>query len=174
MQPSNSGYVSHSQSFFFSGKLLSSALTSANSLIQSVLTICITLAQIPEKEGDSSMFSDLTLFNEPELKTETLTLMVRGGVKMSKFSMGNLVMTRTINDTITESAVFADEINSALRRYVLCDWGDLCDDDKKLNDDAVETGEDRIFAAYVTTEGKIYIITEWDRSYTTILFPNEY
>jgi hypothetical protein len=45
--------------------------------------------------------------------------------------------------------------------------------DKELNDLAVKTGE-RILEAYETSKGKIWIITEWDRSATTILFPNEY
>jgi hypothetical protein len=46
--------------------------------------------------------------------------------------------------------------------------------DMQSNDDAVKTGNDRILAAYNTSEGKVYIITEWDRSYTTLLFANEY
>jgi len=88
--------------------------------------------------------------------------------------MGNLVMTRAINDTIADNESFAKEITSALRRYISADWGDLPLSDKKANDSAVETGEDRILAAYKTTEGKVYIITEYDRSHTTILFAGEY
>jgi hypothetical protein len=48
---------------------------------------------------------------------------------------------------------------------------------QKQNDDAVKSGEDRILAAYIHPshpEWKIWIITEWDRSVTTILFPSEY
>lgn len=37
-----------------------------------------------------------------------------------------------------------------------------------------ENGDDRIFARYNNEEGDVYIITEWDRSVTTILFPSEY
>lgn len=47
------------------------------------------------------------------------------------------------------------------------------EEDKQMNDDALSTGN-RIFAAYHTCKGKIYIITEWDRSATTILFADEY
>jgi len=91
-----------------------------------------------------------------------------------KFKLGKVVMTRTVNDTIADNAKFAEGITTALKRYVSGDWGDLSADDKRLNDDAVFSGEDRILAAYKTSEGKIYIITEWDRSYTTVLFTDEY
>ena len=95
-------------------------------------------------------------------------------ISTSKFEIGTLVFTRTINDAIADNEKFAEEITSALRRYINAEWGDLSLSDKKANDNAVKTGDDRILAAYHTTNGKIYIITEWDRSYTTILFAYEY
>lgn len=48
------------------------------------------------------------------------------------------------------------------------------EEDKKKNDKAIASGEDRILASYKTSEGQIFIITEWDRSYTTIMFADEY
>lgn len=58
--------------------------------------------------------------------------------------------------------------------YANCNWGDLCDEDKKLNDDAVAHGG-RILAAYSDVNGtKFWIITESDRSSTTILLPEDY
>ena len=50
----------------------------------------------------------------------------------------------------------------------------MCDEDKEMNDKALGTGAARVLAAYDTSEGRVYIITEQDRSYTTILFANEY
>ena len=93
---------------------------------------------------------------------------------MSKFNMGTVVMTRTVNNTIADNEQFAKEIMASLLKYTDCDWGDMCQEDKKLNDSAVKSGLNRILAAYKTSEGKVYIITEHDRSYTTILFANEY
>lgn len=52
--------------------------------------------------------------------------------------------------------------------------GDLTDGDKELNDLAVKRGDDRIVAKYNNQHGDIYIITEWDRSVTTVLFTHEY
>lgn len=50
----------------------------------------------------------------------------------------------------------------------------MCDEDKEMNDNALRTGTARVLAAYDTSEGRVYIITEQDRSYTTILFADEY
>lgn len=60
-----------------------------------------------------------------------------------------------------------------LWKYVNCDWGDTCEKDAKSNDYAVNHGE-RILAVYKMGARTIWIITEWDRSATTILFPEEY
>ena len=53
-------------------------------------------------------------------------------------------------------------------------WGDLCDEDKAMNDDAVKLGG-RVFSAYRLRDcKKIWVITEADRSSTTVLLPEEY
>jgi hypothetical protein len=91
-----------------------------------------------------------------------------------KFNLGQVVMTRGIADTMESNEVFRTEVDKAFEKYTNCDWGDTCEDDATMNTEAVKTGDDRILAVYQTSEGKIWIITEWDRSYTTILFPSEY
>ena len=83
-------------------------------------------------------------------------------------------MSHGINAVRENNAIFAYEIKNALYRYMDCDWGDLEESDKELNDKAVKSGNDRILAAFPTSRGKIYIITEWSREYTTVLFPSEY
>jgi len=88
--------------------------------------------------------------------------------------MGKLYMTRGVNDTIADDTQFSKDICKCLARYRTQDWGEMCAEDKAMNDDAVKSGEDRILAAYETSKGKIYIITEWDRSVTTVLFTHEY
>ena len=52
--------------------------------------------------------------------------------------------------------------------------GEMCEEDKQMNDEAIKNGNDRIFGEYETSQGKIYIITEYDWRHTTILFSNEY
>lgn len=86
---------------------------------------------------------------------------------------GTLVATRGIADEMENNPAFAREISAAFGRYLRQDWGDLCQEDAELNDQSIKIGE-RILAAYPTSKGKVWIITEWDRSVTTILFPSEY
>lgn len=93
---------------------------------------------------------------------------------MINYFLGKLVMTQGINNEVAKNEKFAKEISVCLKRYITCDWGEMCNEDKETNDNALRNGNDRILAAYDTSEGKIYIITEHDRSYTTILFTHEY
>ena len=61
-----------------------------------------------------------------------------------------------------------------LIRHVTGDWGDLPEEDVQENEFSLENGF-RIFSAYHTANGvKFYVITEYDRSVTTILLPQEY
>ncbi len=61
-----------------------------------------------------------------------------------------------------------------LARHVVGDWGDLGPDDLQANEDALRHGS-RLLSAYRTARGtKLWIITEADRSATTILLPEEY
>lgn len=60
-----------------------------------------------------------------------------------------------------------------LQRHALGDWGELSEGDKLQNDLALRDGDERIFSAYDTSFGRVWIITEHDRSYTTILLPSE-
>jgi len=87
--------------------------------------------------------------------------------------LGEVYITRGIDIAIQESPVFEMEVWQSFLRYLHHDWGDLCGDDIILNTEALKAGE-RILALYKTSRGDIYIITEWDRSVTTILFIDEY
>lgn len=91
-----------------------------------------------------------------------------------KFELGQLVQTRGIAEACERSDEFTLEIHKAFKRYISCDWGDLGAEDKAMNDSAIENNDDRILAKYIIGERPIYIITEWDRSYTTIMFCDEY
>lgn len=93
---------------------------------------------------------------------------------MLKFSLGQLVVTRGIANKMQDSKEFSDFIARSLVRYQLSDWGDTNESDKLSNDHAVDD-QDRIIAAYnYSNTTTIWIITEWDRSCTTVLFPSEY
>ncbi len=86
---------------------------------------------------------------------------------------GQFYVTRGIDEKMRRNLLFQAEVLKGLARYFSNDWGEVCKEDWEMNDEAAADGE-RILAAYPTCEGKIWIITEWDRSCTTILFPDEY
>lgn len=92
---------------------------------------------------------------------------------MKLFRTGKTVMTSGVANRAEEDNAFFGFVLDSLVRHVSGDWGDLCDEDKELNDRAI-TGGHRLFSAYKHDEDKIYIITEADRSATTVLFPDEY
>ena len=88
-----------------------------------------------------------------------------------RFRAGQLVMTAGVNDLVQRGALNPVPY---LRRHLDGDWGDLCDEDRRSNDAALKNG-DRLFSSYqVAPDLKLWIITEWDRSVTTLLLPSEY
>lgn len=96
---------------------------------------------------------------------------------MAKFQVGRLLLTKGAHELFMKDANFNKFVNRSLGRYVNGDWGVTPKEGCELNDEAVETGEDRILAAYSIKEHpdwNIWIVTEWDRSVTTVLFPDEY
>jgi hypothetical protein len=60
-----------------------------------------------------------------------------------------------------------------LARHSTGDWGELCEYDCRQNKVALRTGE-RVLSSYPVGGGRIWIVTEADRSVTTILLPGEY
>ena len=86
-----------------------------------------------------------------------------------KFPLGQIVATRNAIDTIPQ-----DEIQKALARHVHGDWGTLDKEDLNANEQALLHGG-RLFSAYHSIQKiKFWIITEWDRSITTVLLPEDY
>lgn len=93
-----------------------------------------------------------------------------------KFDLGEVFITRGIDALMTESDDFLRELVDIGKRYRLCDWGYICNEDKALNDEAVKSNTGRTLAAYETCKGKVWIITDFcpPRNITTILLPEEY
>ena len=85
------------------------------------------------------------------------------------FRLGKTVVTPTVL-----AEVHAEDISAALSRHVQCDWGDCCLEDWGENDYAVDKPL-RLFSVYHDRNSvKLWVITEADRSATTILLPEDY
>ena len=95
------------------------------------------------------------------------------------FNMGQIVVTRRINEYMSADRKFATEINLCLRRFAVKDWGDLDEEDKQTNEEALQYPDDLyLLGAYQTSKGKIWIITnriseKAGENATTVLFPEE-
>ena len=90
-------------------------------------------------------------------------------VPAGKFPLGRMVLTLGALGTLSN-----DDVLQALTRHVSGDWGDLEEEDLALNERSLLT-EGRLFSAYSSSSHvRFYVITEWDRSVTTVLLPHEY
>jgi hypothetical protein len=83
--------------------------------------------------------------------------------------LGELYATRNAADQLPAHVMLL-----AIARHCSGDWGDVCEEDWQLNDEAMEVGN-RVLSSYTSPDGvKFWIITEWDRSVTTVLLPDDY
>ena len=96
------------------------------------------------------------------------------------FSLGQVVATRAVWELIDKNEDFSKFVTLCMSRYIQNDWGELPEEDWALNDESVRNGE-RLLASYQIPEfieevfeDRLWIITEWDRSTTTLLFPGDY
>ncbi len=91
-------------------------------------------------------------------------------IPVRKFEVGQVVGTRVLMDQLPPL-----EASLLVVRHQTGDYGDLlCDEDKHANTNAIKNG-DRILSKYKTQNGdEIYIITESDRSLTTLMLCEEY
>ena len=86
-----------------------------------------------------------------------------------KLPLGRTVITAVAREVLTD-----EDIHIALSRHEAHDWGDVTESDRKANNSAIKNGE-RILSSYQSAAGeKFWIITEWDRSATTVLLPSDY
>jgi hypothetical protein len=90
--------------------------------------------------------------------------------KVMLFDPGRLVCTSGALSHVESQLEFVP----LLKRHLKGDWGNVSENDKANNDNSVKSG-DQILSSYNLSDGeKIWIITEGDRSATTILLPEEY
>ena len=86
-----------------------------------------------------------------------------------RFHPGRLMITRNAKDVLPHM-----EVDAAIKRHLQGDWGDVCQSDWQRNEQALRDG-DRLLSVYQTQAGeKFWIITESDRSATTVLLPSDY
>ena len=94
-----------------------------------------------------------------------------------KFKLGRIVATPGAIEALEKANTTAIPF---LARHQRGDWGNICPEDKELNDQAIKyegqpDKQQRVLSSYKLPTGRtIWIITESDRSVTTILLPKDY
>jgi hypothetical protein len=89
-------------------------------------------------------------------------------IVVGRFPLGQLVVTRAAASRLTP-----DEIADGIVRHARGDWGDISPEDAAENELALREGF-RLLSAYGRGERRYWVITEADRSATTILLPDDY
>jgi hypothetical protein len=85
------------------------------------------------------------------------------------FRLGQLVATPNALAHLSE-----EDVLTSIRRHQAGDWGDLDEEDRRENEFSLKEGF-RLFSVYHSANGvKFYVITEADRSVTTVLLPEDY
>lgn len=93
-----------------------------------------------------------------------------------KFQLGRISATQGAVDLMARLDPDGDHSRYAatlLARHHSGDWGDLDDEDKATNERALHS-DLRLMSSYGEGDNRLWVITEWDRSRTTILRPDEY
>lgn len=95
-------------------------------------------------------------------------------IGLARFPLGQVVATPGVLTLLEEHCI---NLFDLLARHASADWGDVGLEDSKTNDQALTHGG-RVLSSYTLCPGvadtRVWIITEWDRSVTTALRPDEY
>lgn len=86
------------------------------------------------------------------------------------FALGQVVATKNAVESMTQQSITPFDL---LHRHQYGDWGDLNEPDREANEQAL-IEDHRILSSYNFDNEKIWVITEADRSITTILLPMDY
>ena len=112
--------------------------------------------------------------NLREMLPETGVFNILLQSRIIEMNIGQILVTRGVAVQARENTQFASFVQTSLDRYRKGDWGELSDGDKRLNDLSEETGR-LILSSYESDYfPEIWIMTSPDRSYSTIMLPDEY
>jgi hypothetical protein len=90
-------------------------------------------------------------------------------VRMPKFNLGQTVITANANAVLTR-----EDVRSALLLHSRGDWGDICPEDRKVNERGV-LNQGMILSSYQSAKGvKFWVITDPGHEVTTVLLPDDY
>lgn len=129
-----------------------------------------------EEEEQNTKLDLAAQYNTSVANITTKLRYMKEESNVKKFELGQTLMTIGIADRMKEDADFGWFVQVSLLRHENGDWGNLCEEDVRTNLHALQNG-DRLMSVYNRMNypsDTIWIITEADRSATTVLYPHEY
>ncbi len=131
----------------------------------------LTITSVPPANDSDANASEGGEIDEAESAPTRQAAVSNVTTKKLRFGLGRIVMTRAVNDLIADG-VFNPL--TLLKRHAFCDWGDVSGGDAQRNEQSLQDG-DRLMSVYnVSSTLTIWIITEANRSSTTLLLPEDY
>ena len=97
--------------------------------------------------------------------------------KSGKFELGRLILTRRIYMAMDDEENInanPENIVGCLSSHSMGDWGDVCEEDGQANESALRYGRRLMSVHEAGLDEQVWIITEADRSTTTVMFPSDY
>lgn len=91
-------------------------------------------------------------------------------MKEQQFTLGQVLVTPSVSEALDHDLPL---LFSLLDRHARKDWGNVCSEDSEANEQALIFG-DRLFSAYDLPACTVWVLTEADRSATTVMLPCDY
>ncbi len=115
------------------------------------------------------------LSKERKKEKRKMNAITMTGNKMRKFKLGSICLTNGVLNECNDTAGFHDFVMDSIEKHSNGNWGNLSEEDKRENEFSLNEHL-RILSAYNHSYSgkKIWVITEADRSTTSVLFPEEY
>ena len=132
-------------------------------LLAGLPLLALAFSSRPKPKWETEDYMGLYRFEDPDRYTPG----------QPQFDLGQVVMTPGVESLLEGPTAGMGDLRDIVTRHREGDWGSMGTEDSALNDAAVEGG-DRIMGAHELGGEKIWVITEWDRSATTLLLPDEY
>ena len=115
-----------------------------------------------------------TIENLREMLPKTGAVDILHQSKIIEMNIGQILVTKGVVELARENKQFAAFVQTSLDRYRKGDWGEMSDGDKRLNDLSEETGRLVLSSYESDVFPEIWIMTNPDRSYSTVMLPEEY
>ena len=120
------------------------------------------MSEIHRAGSDARPILNITLYGVIEMATVVIA------IARPKFPLGQIAITANAQAQLDPA-----DVQQGISRHAKGDWGEACPEDRQLNELSLKNG-DRLLSVYRSGDKRFWIISEADRSVTTVLMPEDY